>query len=88
MTPALLDSANYIQLSNAQLTAPGTGGNRQAKLPLGQKHDHSILLRDSSFLGLVAISKQEHEDVIGTVTVISKNMSVLVDDIDKELLGN
>ncbi len=85
MTPYLFKQANYIQLANAQMTAPGTGGNKQPELPLGVKSDHSNLLRDSSFLGIVALNLQEHNDVIRTVTLISTHMRELVEEIDEYL---
>ena len=86
LTPFLVKELNYIQISNAQLTEPGVGGSKQPILPLGTKSDHSHLLQNREFLGLVAISLQEHREVKATAARIINRIDELLKDIDQALV--
>ena len=51
--PYLYQNGHIAQVSNAQRTAPGTGSGEQPELPVLKPIDHSLLLSDREFVGVV-----------------------------------
>jgi len=82
LMPYLHKHSLVPQLSNAQLSSPGTGIYAQPRLPVSIKRDHSDLLSDQEFVGVTTNVFWDHNDALTAVTRSKSYLESLAQDIE------
>jgi len=86
LMPYLYKNANVPQISNTLSTLPGTQTALSPwSFPPGIQRDHSVLLRDPEFLGIMVHKSWDQSDVIYRFTELRQVMTGFVDLLDREL---
>ena len=83
--PFLYKNALLPQLSNAQLLRPGTGDFELPRLPIGERRDHSDLVHNSEFIGIVAHRIYNQSDAINAYAYLREVLEQLIIEIDETL---
>lgn len=85
LMPYLYENALVPQLSNAQPDQPGTGDFSQPRLPIGGQRDHSHLIEDEQFIGILAHKHWDQADTITVYSELREELEKLILEIDKVL---
>ncbi len=83
--PFLYKNALLPQLSNAQLVRPGTGDFELPRLPIGERRDHSELVSNSEFIGIVVHRIYNQSDAINAYAYLREVLEQLIIEIDETL---
>jgi len=85
LMPYLYENALVPQLSNAQPSSPGIGDFSQPRLPIGGQRDHSHLIEDEHFIGILAHKHWDQNDTIFVYAGFREELVKLIVELDKAL---
>ena len=84
--PFLYDNAHLPQIMNTMEGQPGAGDNpNPSKIPIGDVQNHSDILQNSKFIGILTIERADHNDAIWAYGQLKERIERAIQIIDREL---
>jgi len=86
LMPFLFENAYVPQIANSIEAMPGSGVNSDpARFPIAEKFDHSGLLQNRKFLGIITLKRWDHVDAIWAYGRIQSEFERAIRLIDQEI---
>ena len=86
INPYLSEHANLPQIYNTHGGQPGVGANPNPSIqPTGEKQDHTYLLQDPKFVGMIATEHVDHNDATYGYEVLKEKIETAIRIIESEL---
>lgn len=86
--PFFSEHAYLPQIYNTFKGQPGTGDfPNPAVLPTNETRDHTDLLQNPKFIGMISIEHNDHNDVIWSYGILEEKFATAIHLIESELVG-